>query len=606
MNNPVQFDVQGARANGYTDTEIADAISQRAGFNAAGAREAGHADLDIINHLTGTQVRPRAVPVDVDANVNAALKKDADALTTRQAIELGAGKTYDMVGKGMQQIYYNLTGNEKELAALKERADRVKRLYAPIAESHPVASAVGESVPAMLIPVGGAGATALGAVGKMAAAGAIPGALEYGSVGERAGRAAMGATGSVVGGVVVPKVAGMAVGATKAALKGLAGNITPEALALAAKAKALGIPVNVAQLGDSKFLKTLASTLEQIPFTGAAKKAAEQRTAYNEAVAKTFGEDASKITPEVYTAAKKRLGAQFDTLAARNTLDVNAGLKTKLGDIVKDAESTASDDTVRAVKNIMDRVTEQSASTGGHTPAQLSNVLDSAGSPIVLRAASDSPVSTKLAGTVYSSIDTELNNIIKAGGEKGLYAKRLQTAIREGMDNSINTADKAAWAETRTQYKNLKAVRSIVAKDGANGDIPPSQLMNALNSTDAGKEAMAMGSRGMLGDIGKIGKQFVRDTIPNSGTPQRLLAMGLLGGGGYAAGADSSTIAAMMLGGATSGRLLNKVLNSPATMKALTTQGISLKDLAKMPPAKLTQILGGTIGMTATQKLENE
>jgi hypothetical protein len=603
---PINFDVQAARSHGYTDTQIADAIAQKAGFDVTGAREAGHQDLDIITHLTGAPARPRAVPVDVDAHVADALKTQAEGMSTREAVETGAGRTFDMIGKGLQQMYYGATGNQPELDALKSRADHNKALYAPIQEAHPVATAVGESAPSLVIPGAGAGATALGAAGKLALGSAIPAALEYGTVEERAQKAALAGGGAAVGGVVIPKAIGGLFNVAKGTLKGMAGNITAEALALANHAKALGIPVNVAQLGDSKFLKTLSSVLEQMPFSGGSKTAAAQKEAYTRAVANTFGEDAGKITPEVYAAAKARLGNEFNELAARNNLDVTSGLKSKLAGIFTDAQSTASDDTVRAVKNIMERVTKQGESKGGHTPAKLSNVLDASGNPIVIQAATDTPISTKLAGSVYSSIDSELSNIIKAGGEKGLYAKRLQTAIREGMDTSISAADQAAWNQTRGQYKNLKAVRSIVAKDMADGNVPPSQLMNALNSTDAGKEAMAMGTRGTLGELGRIGKEFVRDAVPNSGTAQRGMAMGIIGGGGYAFGADPLTIAGMMAGGATTGRLLNKVLNSPKTVAALTARGIPLKDLMKLPPDKLTQVLGSTIGMTATNQLREE
>ncbi len=608
MATPIQFDVQGARAHGYTDSQIADAISQRAGFDSAGARAAGHDDLTIIGHLTGVAPRARAVPVDVDANVAEALKTSAEGMSTYDSVVMGAGRTYDAVGRGLQQMWYGATGQKAEQEALKARSDRANRLYAPIQEAHPIATAVGESLPTLVVPGGGvkAGQTALKVAGKLALSSAVPAALEYGTPEERAKRAALAGAGAVVGGVVVPKVAGVVAGAGKAALKGLAGEITPAALALAAKAKAMGIPVNAAQLGDSKFLKTLASSLEQMPFTGAAKTAAAQRKAFTQAVTETFGERADKLTPEVYAAAKSRLGAQFDELAARNTLNVTPELSTKLGSILKEAAGTGNDDSIKAVKNIIDRVTTQAEHSGGPVPAQLSAVLDAAGKPIVTKAASSTPASSKLAGATYSSIDTELSNIIKAGGEKGMYAKRMQTMIREAMDSSISAADKEAWDLTRSQYKNMKAVRNIAAKDAAGGDIPPSQLMAGLTSTDAGKEAMAMGARGGLGDLGRIGKQFVADKIPNSGTAQRAMAMGIIGGGGYAFGADPKTIAGMMVGGATAGRLLNKVINSPKTMEALAKKGIPLKDLANLPPDKLTQVLGMTIGMTATNQLRNE
>ncbi len=562
---PVKFDVDAARTHGYSDTEIADAIASKANFDAVGARKAGYGDAEIIKQLTAPQATAQSA-------ADAAQKEIADQQGPVQSVLIGAGRTFDRIGKGMQQGWDALTGDTKAAADLKSRAQDDDRMYKPLQNSHPITTAVGESLPAMAIPVGGAGGT-LATMGRMAVSAAAPAALEYGTPEERAKRAALAGVGGVVGGVVVPKIVGMTVNAGKAALKGLAGNITPAALALAGKAKALGIPVNAAQLGDSKFLKTLASSLEQMPFTGAAADAAKQRGAFTNAVSKTFGADVEKITPEVYSAEKKRLGQQFDDLAARNELDVTPVMKTKLQGIADQAEATASDDTVRAVRNILGRATDQATANG------------------------------KIPGATYSSIDTELSNIIKAGGEKGLYAQRMQSAIREAMDASIAPADQAAWSTARTQYKNLKAVRDIVAKNTTNGDIPPHQLMNALTNSEAGKEAMAMGVRGTLGDLGQVGKQFVRDQVPNSGTAQRIMAMGLIGGGGYAAGADPKTIAGMMLGGATAGRMINKIMQNPKVIESLSRQGITSAQLAKMPPNKITQILGGITGMSAAELL---
>jgi hypothetical protein len=118
---------------------------------------------------------------------------------------IGAGWTFDRVVKGMQQIYHGAKGDEKALADLKTNADEEKRLYEPLAQKHPIATAIGETLPAMAIPVGGTAGLAA-TVGKLAVAGALPGALEYGSAGERAKRGALGAAGAVAGGAVVPKV----------------------------------------------------------------------------------------------------------------------------------------------------------------------------------------------------------------------------------------------------------------------------------------------------------------------------------------------------------------------------------------------------------------
>lgn len=587
---PLDFDVNGARAAGYSDADIVNTMAQKVGFDANAARSAGYGDAEIISKLTGISpaaqqaATPTASPsqhIDPQAAAQKSLANDTGA---GEAMLVGAGRTFHKIGEGMQQLYYGATGNDKAAADLKSQVEYENALHQPLIDAHPIASAVGESLPALAIPVGGEAATALGAAGKMAVAGAAPGALEYGSVSDRAGAAAGGAVGGVLGGVVAPKVAAVAANAGTTALKGLVGNITPEALTLAAKAKSLGIPVNIAQLGDSKFLQTLNSSIQQMPFTGGAKAASEQRGAFTRAVSRTFGEDTDKVTPDIYASAKSRLGSQFDDLAARNNLNVDPALKIKLGAIQDQATNMADDGTIRAVNNVIDRIGEQSKTVPS---------ISGQGA-------------TFLPGEAYSSVDSMLGNAIKNGGEKAAYLKNIQGVLRDGMDQSISPADQQAWQQTRSQYRNLKAIRDVVGKDAGDGNIPPALLMSALNNNNAGKEAMAMGVRGDLGDLGRIGRQFVQDKVPNSGTAQRAMAMGLVGGGGAAFGAGPATIAGMVLGGATAGRLLNKVMTSPQIVEALGKQGIAAADIAKIPPAKLVQILGATIGMTATKQLQED
>jgi len=108
---------------------------------------------------------------------------------------IGAGRTFDRIGKGAQQMYYSATGDDKALADLKAQAESDDAAYAPLKKARPFATGVGESLPSMAIPGGGA-ATLWGNVARMGAAGAIPGMLEYGSVEDRLKR---GATGAVAG-----------------------------------------------------------------------------------------------------------------------------------------------------------------------------------------------------------------------------------------------------------------------------------------------------------------------------------------------------------------------------------------------------------------------
>lgn len=108
-----------------------------------------------------------------------------------QTLLIGAGRTFDRIGKGAQQMYYGATGDKKALADLKARAESDDAAYAPLRKARPFATGIGESLPSLALPGGGA-ATLWGNVARMGAAGAIPGMLEYGSIDDRLTRGATG------------------------------------------------------------------------------------------------------------------------------------------------------------------------------------------------------------------------------------------------------------------------------------------------------------------------------------------------------------------------------------------------------------------------------
>lgn len=158
----------------------------------------------------------------------------ADVPGVAKTMLIGAGRTFDRVGKGMQQLYYGATGNDAELANLKQSAAEDDRLYQPLKDARPIATGIGESLPSLAIPAGG-GATLGANVLRMAAAGAIPGALEYGTAGERGGRAALGA------------LSGAAVPLAVAGVRGIAPLFhSPERKAVDALMKSLDEPASAA------------------------------------------------------------------------------------------------------------------------------------------------------------------------------------------------------------------------------------------------------------------------------------------------------------------------------------------------------------------------
>lgn len=97
---------------------------------------------------------------------------------------IGAGRTFDRIGKGMQQMYYGATGNEAAQAKLKQEADSDDVYYEALRQKRPFATGIGESLPSTILA--GAGApTLLGNAVRMGVTTAVPAALEYGSVGDR-------------------------------------------------------------------------------------------------------------------------------------------------------------------------------------------------------------------------------------------------------------------------------------------------------------------------------------------------------------------------------------------------------------------------------------
>ena len=159
----VEFDLQGARRAGYNDDQIADAIAQKAGFDAKGARQAGFKSIDIINRLAApTQQTALAAPIDAPEQVT------LDKPSVGETLLIGAGRTTDRVIKGMQQAWNGMRGNDQANIDLKAEADSDNEQYAKLQKMRPIATAVGESLPSMAVPIG-APATALSMAARVAA-----------------------------------------------------------------------------------------------------------------------------------------------------------------------------------------------------------------------------------------------------------------------------------------------------------------------------------------------------------------------------------------------------------------------------------------------------
>ena len=405
-----------------------------------------------------------------------------------QAGIIGAGKMLSRIGQGVQQGYYGLTGNQQKLDDLEKQVNEENRLYKPLQENHPVATAIGEALPGMAIP----GAT----LPRMIAAGALPGALEYGSAEDRMARGAAGAAGGLLG---------YGVGKTLGRVnKPFSSVDDPLRNDMVQKAEQYGIPLSAAQKTGSTALRYIDSALDNLPFSADRQLAAKtaQQKAFNRAAGDMVGANADNLTPDVLNAVKQQLGQGFNDLSSRNRLSFTNNTLQKVADAKMNLQKFETGDVQRIATNYLDDImgkVEPDGTISGDAYRKW-----------------DSAISKQIRGTSNGDLRNALNE--------------SREIMRSAMDDSISPTDQAAWRELRKKYAQTQ-ILADVTKNTATGDVSPAGLLQAVNRQN--KNAKFNGG-GDLGDLARVGKETLQK-LPDSGTAQRNFYMNALTGGGLGA-----------------------------------------------------------------------
>lgn len=352
-----------------------------------------------------------------------------------------------------------------------------------------------------------------------------------------------------IGAGAAPGLASLAGQGGKALVASSFGKVDPETQALARTAQAEGIPLKASQVSSSKVAKAIDSVTGQVPFSGSASFTDAQQRAFNAAVARTIGETADKITPQVFAQAKQRIGSEFDRLAAAASLPLDPQTTSKLRQVVQDTRDFYGDDSARLVTNVINRLANQN-------------------------------INGVVPGKAFQSIDSQITRAMASGGEKTVPLGDLQEALRDAVQKNLSPEDTAAWATARQQYRDLKTIEPLIAKEGqTSGNISPAALMGRVTANNAGRSSMAAGRRGDLGDLAAIGQRFVKDTVPDSGTARRIAIqdalknIGLLGAGAGATYAGTGAAAASLGGLVGTSRFTQNLLQDPAIVNKLIGLG---------------------------------
>ncbi len=320
-----------------------------------------------------------------------------------------------------------------------------------------------------------------------------------------------------------------------------------------------GIPIGASQASRSPALNKLSQIAGQFPGSGQQAFRADQISAFTRAVGRTFGEDTDLLTPQVMKAAKRRIGSEFDHVAANTSIKVDPTFQNSLLQIVQDAKSVLSESELRPIYNqltdIMKRV------KNGEISGETYQAMTRKGSPLDrLLQSSDKP------NVKY-------------------YASGIREVLDDGLQRSAppDLADRLSRA--RYQYKNLMTVKPLVVK-GSPGEVSPLALNQRVNTAFKDR---AFSGGGDLGDLAEVGQRFFR-APPDSGTPMgsfvvdnlmrhgnalgtAALAAGL--GGGYAMGYDPTDLAkgtAGLLGASLLARGATSVMNRPQAVNRLVSR----------------------------------
>jgi len=458
-----------------------------------------------------------------------------------EAALIGAGRTFNQIGAGVQDLYYRATGDDEARADLAREQAFHDRAYGALSREHPVATAVGETVPYLAVPGAGSGAGLASRVGTEAAIGGSLGGLSYGDT--VLGGATTGAAGGVAGAMLgrgLQKLAGDAVPQVP----------PPEHSEMLAEAAGIGYRTTPAQRLGTGQLEKVEAGLMRHPLTSAPF---DRLASANQETVNKIARDAIGATPEgkvtdaVLEAAHERIGKQYQALTPKNhafDLATDPSFFDDLGNI--DAEFM------------------QSPVRGDQWPKFRDQILDLINDPLSLAR--------------YQHVASELAKKAKQVGrgdnadpalERALYGVR--EALDDAFERSVGPDALEQLLTARRQYRTLK----ILEKPGVvkNGEIRVGPLRNVLKREGKGR---VRGSED-LARAAKVGEYFA-PRVPSSGTAEGMafqsmiespIQSTLLGLGGNALSGGYMRSGGALGGAANIGQSMANVIGGPRNYLSL-------------------------------------
>lgn len=322
-------------------------------------------------------------------------------------------------------------------------------------------------------------------------------ALRPGETGDRLKRGAVELGGNLVGGFIGNKIGNAIAPVGQQAISAA----QREALKVAEK---VGYKPRLSEITGSPYMARLEDFAARTPGGAGVMDdfARANQQAVNRHAASGIGERANQLTPEVFAAADKRLGAVFENV--KNLPGKPIIVNGRVGQV--------ADEVLRVQSKMLDSEKDASLIAIANQAKTLSQNMG------------------RIDGETYQLTRSGLSSQAHeaTGTNKALYGKLL-AALDDSAETSLKAIGKADLAAgikaARPQWANLKTLeRGAVAKGG---DVTPSAVASALrtNNPKAFREGAMAGNP--LYDIGVIGERL-RPLQQGSQTYERQLTSSLL------------------------------------------------------------------------------
>ncbi len=514
------FDVEGARKAGYSDTEIADHLATQRNFDVKGARAAGYSDADILSHLTGKAAPAPGTGVARVVGQGAIGVNDAIAGTVGAPVDAAAWALRkvgvpvtnpvggsESIKKGIDYVA-TLPGRAADAVSQGSTApfteDRTSR-FEPQGTVEKTARGVGEGVgnalsiiaPAGLIAKGAKAGSMLGGTAETLASQPVAQTLMAGT----GGGVAAGTDNPWLGlaaGLAVPGVAGI----SRRAVSPVRNALSAQEQNLVRSADAEGIPLTAAQRTGSPTLKIAEATMASTPGSAGPMQEAftNQRQQFNRANLERAGVTATDASPDTLTHAFTQQGKTFDDLSARTTLNVTPKFATDIEGVAQKYGRRLDNNVATVFQSYVDDLAPllQAARTPGANP--------------------------QVSGEIYKNIRSDLTADIRATSDGKLRRALggLVDALDGAMESSSSGPLAAEWKDARREYQALmtidKAMQGGTQGDRAAANIPFAALRGAVLQSD--RSGYSRG-RGQLNELSRVG-DFLANKIPDSGTTARM------------------------------------------------------------------------------------